>query len=66
MGIEFFGWSLLRIFRGPELKIDKKIITKSPKITSIKGAIFSPKTKGRLQKIKSEENFMKLQIPWIL
>jgi len=67
MGIDFFGLSLSRIFRGPELKIDKKVATKSPTITSIKEEeVFSPKTKERIRKNKSEENFIKLQVPWIL
>lgn len=59
MGIEFFGLTLFK--PKPNLQMDK-VITKSPKLE----ALHSPKTKELLRKNKSEENFVKFQVPWIL
>jgi hypothetical protein len=83
MGLEFTGWTLLRLIdRGvvaPEVVAPEVVAPEvvAPGVVAphdgtnvqtahIKEPAFSPKTKERLRKIKSEENFIKIQVPWIL
>ena len=66
MGLEFFGWTMLKHMRPTPIVLDKGIVTKPPKIVPVKESSFSPTTKERMRKNKSEENFVKFQVPWIL
>ena len=57
MGFSYFI-TLLR-----EIEKVKIVPVKSPHIPSVE---LSPRTKEKMRKVKSEEDFMKVQVPWIL
>ena len=62
MIIEFFTMPFFKCLRNQEdLKI--KEVHKTPKL---KPCEYTPKTIERLRKIQSSEDFMKIQVPWIL
>ena len=58
-----FGLFFMSIFKDSvkEQQTPKKF--KSPKLTPVDP---SPRTKEQLRKVQSEEDFMKVQVPWIL
>ena len=62
MVFEFFSLSFFNSFtKKPDLKI------KQPQKTpELKTCEYTPKTRERLRKIKSSEDFVKIQVPWIL
>jgi len=47
-----------------ERKFETNTDYNSPKI--VKKEELTPKTRTKMRKIKSEEDFVKLQVPWIL
>jgi len=62
-----FGLFFMSLFKDVEkiqetLKSPKKF--KSPILVPVVEP--SPRTKERLRKVQSEEDFMKVQVPWIL
>lgn len=61
MVFEFFTLTFFKGFKKlPDLKI------KEPKTPELKPCEHTPKTRERLRKIKSSEDFVKIQVPWIL
>jgi len=61
MVFEFFTLTFLKGFKKePDLKI------KQPKTPELKPCEYTPKTREQLRKIKSSEDFVKIQVPWIL
>jgi len=60
MGFEFFAYLFLK---GVNTKSD---YNKTTATKSLVKDLISPRTKERLKKNKSIEDFMKHQVPWIL
>tara|TARA_Y100000768_G_scaffold373731_1_gene342689 strand:+ start:4836 stop:5021 length:186 start_codon:yes stop_codon:yes gene_type:complete len=61
MGLEYFGLTIVKDFQKNIIKEKGvQVIHKSP----VKKQELTPKT--RMKKIKSEEDFVKFQVPWIL
>jgi len=59
MGLSYFFTILKQSEKAPQ---PKKVIL--PTIQPLPEP--SPRTKERMRKVKSEEDFMKVQVPWIL
>jgi len=71
MGLELFGITMIYSTKQVLLEIDTNKTTEpltgsKEVVFSPKEVVFSPKTKDKMRKIKSEENFVKFQVPWIL
>ena len=62
MGLEYFGLTLVKDFK--KNNIQNKTVQEIHKSPTLKKEELTPKT--RMKKIKSEEDFVKFQIPWIL
>jgi hypothetical protein len=57
-----FGVYFMSLFKDVEkVKINKQPIHTTQPVVDI-----SPRTKEKMRKVKSEEDFMKVQVPWIL
>lgn len=48
-----------------KLRLEEKPIQEPP-VETIKLPEYSPKTKQQLRKIRSEEDFVKFQVPWMM
>ena len=55
----------MSLFKGSE---ETELSSDLPKHKTLKSETVdpSPRTKERMRKVKSEEDFMKVQVPWIL
>ena len=62
MGLEYFGLKINKDIKA--LNFENKVINNDYKSPSVKKGELTPKT--RMKKIKSEEDFVKFQVPWIL
>ena len=63
MGLEYLGLTIIKDFQKKVIQ-NKGVqeIHKSP----VKKEELTPGTRAKMRKIKSEEDFVKLQVPWIL
>jgi hypothetical protein len=63
MGLEYLGLTIIKDLQKNIIQ-DKgvQVIHKSP----VKKEELTPGTRAKMRKIKSEEDFVKLQVPWIL
>ena len=63
MGLEFIGLLINKEYTNHNRKLNKETTYNSSKL---KNEELTPKTKNTMKKIKSEEDFVKYQVPWIL
>ena len=62
MGLEYLGLTIIKDFQ--KKVIQNKGVREIHKPT--KKEELTPGTRAKMRKIKSEEDFVKLQVPWIL
>ena len=64
MGLEYFGLKINKDIK--VLNFENKVINNDYKSPSVNKEELTPKTRSKMKKIKSEEDFVKFHVPWIL